>query len=149
MSHGVQAAVEVAREARKRAVPPVSGFYVGACAITSDRTMIPGANVEEAAVNGTIHAEPCAVTGANAHGQRDVLEVVVCADSGNPDEFIYPCQHCWQWLCNYAEMLGHPIKVYGVRSEGDGIVMISTDDPPPKVFSYGDLGIDLSPWRPT
>lgn len=111
--------------------------------------MFPGANVEEAAVNGTVHAELCAVTGANANGQRDIIAVVVCADSARSEhEFTFPCQHCWQWLCNYAEMLGHPIDIYGVRSTGDKVIKTSTEDPPPEVFAYGDLGIDLSEWRP-
>lgn len=141
-------AVVEARAARKHAVPPVSRFMVGAAALTSRGGIYPGANVEEAAVNGTIHAELCALTGANAHGDRDVTDLVVCADTTDPTRFVSPCPHCWQFITSFAEMLGHRIVIISVRSTGEDRAVVSTDGPPPPVFAYSDIGVDLSLWRP-
>jgi len=69
-----------AKLARPRAVAPISNFKVGAAALTKNGMAYPGANIEEAAFNGCIHAEPSAISGANAHGDGDVITIVVCGD---------------------------------------------------------------------
>src|SRR3989338_4303118 len=134
-------AIAAARAARKHAVPPVSGFIVGAAALTSQGCIYPGANVEEAAVNGTIHAETCALTGANANGDRDAMYLVICADpKKNPTRYVLPCLHCWQFIANFAEVLGHSIVIVSVHSTGADMAVVSTDGPPPPVFAYSDIG---------
>ncbi len=144
-----QRAVMVARKVRKNAVPPISNFYVGAATLSRGGKIHAGANIEEAAFNGCVHAEPAAIASANACGDRDILTLAVCADNkNNPEAPIFPCLHCWQFICNFAEMLCHPIKIIMIRPNGDNADIITTDEPAPDFLKYGDIGTGLATWKP-
>lgn len=142
----VQEAVRSARRARLNALPPVSGFQVGACVITSQGELFVGANVEEPAVNGTVHAESAAMAAANAAGQRDIGTLVLCAAGKQP---VMPCMHCQQFLAGYAEVLGHDITIISVFPDGDTALLTTFGEYcKGTAFSYADLGLDVTPFRP-
>lgn len=143
-----QDAIKKARKARGHALPPISDFSVGAAALAKNGFIHMGANVEEPAFGSSIHAETCAITGANAVGDRDLEAVVVCAENlAYPEAFIPPCAHCWQFIHGYAGIIGHPIKIILTHLEGDEVEIMWSGDPSPMPLSFADIGIDLSKWK--
>jgi cytidine deaminase len=134
-------AIRAAREAQKNALPPISDFYVGAVAQTFNGQLYKGANIEEAAFTSSTHAEPIAVGSANANGNRNIQHIVICGDiPGNPEAFLLPCLHCWQFLCCYAEKIGHHIEIISVTSVGNKAHLLTTDDPAPPPLLFSDIG---------
>jgi len=140
-----QQAIVHARTARLRAFAPVSNFKVGAAAISKNNVIFLGSNMEEAALNTTIHAEPTAISSANSNGYPDIVTIIVCGDiPGQPNLFLWPCLHCWQFICNRAEKIGHSIEIISVHSDGNEAQKITTAGPGPSPLKFSDIGIDLS-----
>lgn len=78
-------------EARQLAVVPVSGFRVGAAALSPSGAVYLGANQEFAGLplNFTVHAEQAAMVNARSHGEKKLIAVAVSSS---------PCGHCRQFL---------------------------------------------------
>lgn len=139
--------VVVARRARINAVPPISNYKVGAAVLTADGKMFPGANIEDAAFNSTIHAETSAIAAANAAGGRNIRTLALCAEDKSSGKFSMPCLHCWQFICNYSEVIGGEIKIISVHGEGENCAISSTSDNLPNFLSWGSIGVDLDDWK--
>ncbi|OGH78601.1 MAG: hypothetical protein A2469_00120 [Candidatus Magasanikbacteria bacterium RIFOXYC2_FULL_40_16] len=139
--------IEVARAARKNAVPPVSNYQVGAAVLTASGKIFPGANIEDAGLNSTVHAEVSAISAANAAGSKNIRTLAVCGGDSGSEVFLMPCLHCWQFICNFTEVIGNEIKIIGVHSEGDGCSIGSTNDGSPDFLGWRAIGADLDRWR--
>lgn len=93
------ALLAMAREVRRSAYAPYSGFQVGAALRTSDGRRYAGANVENAAYPQGQCAEASAVGAMVAGGGGRIAEVVVV---GQGDEVITLCGGCRQRLREFG-----------------------------------------------
>lgn len=100
MDIDVKDLVQRAIDAKEQAYVPYSNFRVGACALTSDGTMITGANIENASYGLTVCAERVTLFRAYAEGRRDIVALAVTADVEEP---VSPCGACRQVISELAE----------------------------------------------
>lgn len=99
MSQVEDTLLEAAREVRERAYAPYSNFFVGAAVLCSSGKVYAGCNVENAAYPAGMCAERSALSAAIAAGERDVVRLVVVADSPRP---VSPCGMCRQVIAELA-----------------------------------------------
>lgn len=90
---------ETARAAREKAYAPYSGFRVGAAIRTADGQVHSGCNVENVAYPEGTCAEAGAIAAMVLAGGRQIVEVLVVADSPDPTP---PCGGCRQKLAEFA-----------------------------------------------
>lgn len=90
---------EAARAARENAYAPYSGFRVGAAVRCPDGAIFAGCNVENVAYPQGACAEAGAIAAMCAAGRREIVEVLVIADSPEP---VPPCGGCRQRLAEFA-----------------------------------------------
>ncbi|MEY3285253.1 MAG: cytidine deaminase [Acidobacteriota bacterium] len=112
--------IAVAREARQFAYAPYSNFAVGAVVESRDGRLFTGCNVENASYGLTLCAERVALGKAISEGARDLLRVVVIADTRRP---IPPCGACRQLI---LELAGPEAAVVLANLAGDRIVTTSS-----------------------
>jgi len=87
-----------ARAAREHAYAPYSRFRVGA-AVSTDRGIFSGANVENASYGLSICAERVAASTAVAAGARRIDAVAVTSSATGPAS---PCGACRQFLYEFG-----------------------------------------------
>lgn len=102
--------VRTAREARRRAYAPYSGFQVGA-AVLAGGEVFAGANVENASYGLTLCAERAAVAAAAVSGARRIDAVAVASGTEEPTP---PCGMCLQTLAELAAP-SLPVLLVGAR----------------------------------
>jgi cytidine deaminase len=107
--------IDFAREARKHAYAPYSNFAVGAVVESRDGRIFTGCNVENASYGLTLCAERVALGKAISEGGRDLVRVVVTADTKTP---IPPCGACRQLI---LELAGPDAEVVMTNLAGDRI----------------------------
>jgi cytidine deaminase len=89
-----------ARDARRHAYVPYSGFHVGAAVLSASGTIYTGANVENASYPLTICAERNALSTMVGSGDRGpVLAVAVVGDGEDP---CTPCGACRQVMVEFG-----------------------------------------------
>jgi cytidine deaminase len=107
--------VKAAIRIRKKAYSPYSRFQVGAVVRTTDGSIYSGANVENAAYQGTC-AESGAIAAMIAAGKKRIVEVVVSGPGKIP---CTPCGGCRQRIREFAG-LDTPIRVVNERGKAMG-----------------------------
>lgn len=85
---------------RTYAYAPYSGFQVGAAVLAGSGAIYTGVNVENVAFNPTICAERVAIFQAIAAGERQLLAIAVCTETGAT-----PCGPCRQVMREFARDL--------------------------------------------
>jgi cytidine deaminase len=95
-----QALEQAACQSRENAYAPYSSFRVGAAVLAGSGAIYRGVNVENAAFNPTICAERVAIVSAVAAGERELLAVAVCSETGAT-----PCGPCRQVMREFAQDL--------------------------------------------
>jgi cytidine deaminase len=107
--------IDFAREVRNNAYAPYSNFAVGAVVESRDGRIFTGCNVENASYGLTLCAERVALGKAISEGGRDLVRVVVTADTKTP---IPPCGACRQLI---LELAGPDAEVVMTNLAGDRI----------------------------
>ncbi|MCM1126534.1 MAG: cytidine deaminase [Lachnospiraceae bacterium] len=98
--------IRSAKEARKKAYVPYSGYAVGAAVLTRELRIYTGCNIENASYTPTICAERCAISKAVSEGSRKLLAAAVV---GGPKEenvttqFAFPCGVCRQVMREFSD----------------------------------------------
>ncbi len=92
--------IDAAKEVRKNAYAPFSGFAVGAAVLTSSGKIYTGVNVENSSYGLTICAERVAVFKAVSEGERELKAVAIYTDTEEP---VWPCGACRQVLYEFAQ----------------------------------------------
>jgi cytidine deaminase len=94
----LDALMREARSAMDRAYAPYSRFRVGA-AVSTDRGVFSGANVENASYGLSICAERVAASSAVSAGARRIDAVAVTSSAAGPAS---PCGACRQFLYEFG-----------------------------------------------
>lgn len=103
--------LDAARKAVVHAHAPYSKFRVGA-AVSTDKGIFVGVNVESASLGLTLCAERTAIASAISNGATVFHAIgLVCADASSPLS-ITPCGACRQWLSEFMKP-GAKIHVEG------------------------------------
>lgn len=107
--------IELAKEAREKALAEISGFKVGAALLDKDGNVTLGCNIEDPSGIGVtnICAERCAIVKALSEGQREFVKIAVVGGL-NELMFCAPCGVCRQYLNSWCPT----IKV--ILQENDG-----------------------------
>ena len=92
--------LRAARQIKRRAHAPYSGFSVGASVLNEDGTIRSGVNVENASYPLSVCAERNAVAAMVLAGQHRVLAVAVATDGERPTP---PCGGCRQVLWEFGD----------------------------------------------
>jgi cytidine deaminase len=105
--------IQAALTARERAHAPYSGFRVGAALRAGDGRIYSGCNVENVAYPEGTCAEAGAIAAMVLGGAREIVEIVVAADSERP---VPPCGGCRQKIAEFASA-GTPVILAGLDGE--------------------------------
>ncbi|MGB9722751.1 MAG: cytidine deaminase [Chloroflexia bacterium] len=133
MNSDLQALLEAAREAQKRAYAPYSRFAVGAALLTASGKVFPGCNVENASYGLTLCAERVAIGSAVAAGERDFVAMAVVAPSPGP---VSPCGMCRQTMVEFNPGL----RLILANLQGE-VLETTAGDLLPGAFTARDLGL--------
>lgn len=98
-------------QAREQAYAPYSGFAVGAAVQGASGKIYGGCNIENVSYGLSNCAERTAMFQAIAQGERQLLRLVVCADTPEP---VTPCGACRQVM----QELGPQMEVLLVNKRG-------------------------------
>ena len=123
-----------AKEARKNAYVPFSGFTVGAALLTKEGKIYRGCNIESSVMSPSLCAERVALSKAISEGEKEFLAIaIVGAPSGeDAKEPCYPCGVCRQVLSEHVD-----IRSFEVVVEEDGKAKTCTlSDLLPKAFVF-------------
>jgi cytidine deaminase len=119
--------VRAAREARKQAYCPYSGFAVGAALLAASGRIYHGCNIENASYSVTVCAERAALFTAVSAGERRFEAIAVVAAGSSPPR---PCGPCLQALVEFAPEL----RLYLATADGDGVDCVSLSGLLPQPF---------------
>ena len=120
--------VKAALDAKSKALPIYSNFYVGAALLTNDDKIYSGCNIESSSYSLTICAERTAIFKAVSEGERKFKAIAVAADT---KDFISPCGACRQVI---SDLCGD-IDVVLVNSKGNFTIKKISELLP---FAFGD-----------
>lgn len=105
--------IEMARNARKKAYAPYSGFKVGAALICDDGTIYTGCNIENISFTPTVCAERTAIFKAISEGNKEFSKISVITGDSKPSP---PCGVCRQVL---SEFVGPDFEVILATTSGE------------------------------
>jgi cytidine deaminase len=113
MPNDVGKLVKAARDARKRAVAPYSGFKVGSALRTVGGVIYSGCNIENATLGLTVCAERVALFKALSAGAKRFSDVLVFTAADRPTP---PCGACRQLLWEFCgDAAVHMVTTRGRR----------------------------------
>ena len=93
-----------AKDARKGAYAPYSGFFVGAALLCRDGRIFLGCNIENASFSPTCCAERVAIFKAISEGAREFEAIAVVGGHGEDTQpMCTPCGVCRQVLSEFCD----------------------------------------------
>ena len=128
----MQALLNQAIEARKKAYTPYSNFQVGAAVLTKDHRVFQGCNIENASYGLANCAERTAIFKAVSEGGNEIDTIIVVADTEGP---VSPCGACRQVM---AEFCDKDTKIILANLKGEKLET-TIDQLLPGSFSSKDL----------
>lgn len=120
----------MAKEARRMAYAPYSGFRVGAALLFEDGTTVCGCNVENASYGLSMCAERSAMVAAVAKGLKKPVAVAVSGEEGT---FCPPCGACRQFLAEFNP------EMYVILEDNGEIKLCTLKELLPLSFSLEDI----------
>lgn len=96
-----EALINMAKEAKKMAYAPYSGFHVGAALVTEDGTVFTGCNVENSSYGATICAERNAMIKAVSEGHTHFTKIAVIGE--DETTYTFPCGMCLQVMTEFMD----------------------------------------------
>jgi len=136
--------IKAAFEAKEYAYSKYSNFRVGAALLSTDGSIIKGANIENASYGGTICAERTALVKAVSEGTRSFTALAVVTDVA---EALSPCGMCRQVIREFCAQ-NMPILLVPAdyadrlaKGESDGILETSISELLP--HSFGPEHLEL------
>ncbi|MBO4747103.1 MAG: cytidine deaminase [Clostridiales bacterium] len=123
-----------AKEARKMAYAPYSGFSVGAALVTKEGKVYRGCNIESSVFSPSLCAERVALAKAISEGEKEFSAIaIVGAPSGEePKDPCYPCGVCRQVLSEHVDLSAFKVIV----EEKGKAVPCTLSDLLPKAFVF-------------
>ena len=96
--------LDEAKEARKNAYTPFSGFAVGAALLTTSGKVFRGCNIESSVMSPSLCAERVALAKALSDGEKDFLAIAIVGapKDEEPKEPCFPCGVCRQVLSEHT-----------------------------------------------
>ncbi len=94
--------IQAARDARRSAYAPYSGFLVGAAVMTEDGRIFSGCNVENAAYPEGVCAEAGALSAMVLGGGRRARLIAISAGPEGAARPCLPCGGCRQKILEFA-----------------------------------------------
>ncbi|ULT56661.1 cytidine deaminase [Neobacillus drentensis] len=128
----IQALLDQAIDARKKAYTPYSNFQVGAVVLTKDHRVFQGCNIENASYGLANCAERTAIFKAVSEGGNEIDTIIVVADTEGP---VSPCGACRQVM---AEFCDKDTKIILANLKGEKLET-TIDQLLPGYFSSKDL----------
>jgi cytidine deaminase len=98
--------INIAKNARKNAYAPNTGYTVGAALVAKSGTIYIGTNVEEYSILGLSNcAERVAIQNAYSYGEREFVAIAVVGgkDKEKEDETLMPCGVCLQYILDICK----------------------------------------------
>lgn len=125
--------IGIARDLRRNAYAPYSGFTVGAACRAASGVTYFGCNVENSSYPVGICAERVAVAAAIAHGEKRIAVLALAGgrEGAEPDGAITPCGMCLQFLAEFMEPEGRILVADGI----DGRQEYTLADLLPRAFN--------------
>ncbi|MBM4172055.1 MAG: cytidine deaminase [Ignavibacteria bacterium] len=127
--YNINELVKKAIEAKSKALPKYSNFYVGAALLSEKDKVYLGGNIENSSYGLTICAERTAVFQAILEGERKFKAIAVVGDI---DEFLPPCGACRQVL---ADLCGKDLDVIMANKKGETKILKLSELLP---YSFGE-----------
>ncbi len=91
--------IKEAKEARKHAIAPYSGFTVGAALIAGNGRIYRGCNIENPSLMLSFCAERAALLKALTEGEETFRAMAIVSGDG---KYCFPCGACRQMLAEFA-----------------------------------------------
>ena len=123
-----------AKEARKNAYAPFSGFTVGAALLTRDGKIYRGCNIESSVMSPSLCAERVALAKALSEGEKDFLAIAIVGapkDEETKDP-CFPCGVCRQVLSEHTGTGAFEVVV----EDGGKAVSCTLGELLPKAFVF-------------
>jgi len=117
--------VLAAADVMKNAYNPYSHFYVGAAIMTSDKKIITGANMENAAYGSSICAERAALVRANDEGFKKISKLAIIGRAGKQAvaEPVSPCGACRQMIFEASQVSEIDTEIIMSNTNMDKIIV--------------------------
>lgn len=103
--------IKEAKDAKKKAVAPYSGFMVGAALVTDKGSIYHGCNIENPSLMLSFCAERGALINALSEGENVFKAMAIVSDDKG---YCFPCGACRQMLAEFAP----DIEIYLVSDKG-------------------------------
>ncbi len=137
--------LQQARDVTRKAYAPYSQFFVGAAARLQNGALVYGTNQENAAYPVGICAERVLLSVAAMEHTDVPVEVMAVSyfNQSNPEAGnhpISPCGMCRQYISEYEQRTGHPIRLILSGMEGEVYVIEKASQLLPFRFGMEDLG---------
>jgi cytidine deaminase len=137
--------IAAAREAARKAYAPYSGFHVGCAVLSSDGTVVTGANLENACYRLGLCAEQSGLSAAqHAFGLTRVIRIAVTGgllDGGalTGASVVTPCGGCRQAILEAAQLSGRDIEIVCASGDGGAVASYRIGELIPNGFGPANL----------
>ncbi len=107
----IERLIREAKEAKKKAIAPYSGFRVGAALMTGKGKIYHGCNIENPSLMLSFCAERAALINALVKGEKVFKAMAIVSDNG---DYCFPCGACRQMIAEFTP----DVEIYLISDKG-------------------------------